>query len=92
MDVQRTLLHRVRRHVLRRGGDGEALLQERQEDGNRDAGKKSKGRAVYYKPACATVVWPTSASDPDAFTGEIYLYFAPSTGNNFPGMAGKIDL
>ena len=49
-----------------------------------DTGKKSRGKVVYYKPTCSTVVKPTSDPDPDSFTGLIQLYFAPSTGNNFP--------
>ncbi|MBR4654658.1 MAG: InlB B-repeat-containing protein [Kiritimatiellae bacterium] len=57
-----------------------------------DTGKKKKGKAVYYKPTCSTVVIPTSAADADPFTGEAVLYFAPSSANNFPGYSGCVDL
>ena len=57
-----------------------------------DTGKKSKGKVVYYKPTCSTVVKPTSDADPNSFTGDIQLYFAPSTGNNFPGWAEVITV
>ena len=50
-----------------------------------DTGKKKKGKAVIYKPTCSTVVIPTSAADANPFTGEVPLYFAPSSVNNFPG-------
>ncbi len=52
-----------------------------------DTGKKKKGKAVYYKPTCSTVVIPTSAADADPFTGEAILYFAPSSANSFPGLS-----
>ncbi len=50
-----------------------------------DTGKKSKGKAVYYKPTCSTVVQPDAPADPvDSFTGNVVLFFAASAGNNFP--------
>ena len=53
--------------------------------------KKTKKKVpVYYKPTCATVVIPTSAVDDDPFTGEAFLFFAPSAGNNFPGLGGCV--
>ena len=54
-----------------------------------DTGKRDKKtkKTVYYKPTCSTVVIPTSSPDADTFTGCIYLYFAPSSANNFPGCA-----
>ena len=57
-----------------------------------DTGKKSKGKVVYYKPTCSTVVKPMSDADPNAFTGHIQLYFAPSAGNNFPGWSEVITV
>ena len=51
-----------------------------------DTGKKTKtGKPVYYKPSCSTVVLPDEAPDLKAFTGSVYMYFAPSADNNFPG-------
>ncbi len=50
--------------------------------------KTKKTVKVYYKPSCQTVVIPTSAADADPFTGEAFLFFAPSPANNFPGYAG----
>ncbi len=49
--------------------------------------KTKKQVKVIYKPTCSTVVIPTSAADADPFTGEAFLFFAPSAGNNFPGFA-----
>ena len=49
-----------------------------------DTGKKSKGKPVYYKPTCTTVVWPTSSPDDDALEADAILYFAPSAANNLP--------
>ena len=57
-----------------------------------DTGKRKKGGKVYYKPTCSTVVIPTSAPDAETFTGEVYLYFAPSAANNFGGYAGSIPV
>ena len=57
-----------------------------------DTGKKSKGKVVYYKPTCTTVVKPMSDADPNTFTGQIQLYFAPSAGNNFPGWTEVITV
>lgn len=53
-----------------------------------DTGKTSKGKAVIYKPTCSTVVIPLSAADAEEFEGEVFLFFAPSPANNFPGFAG----
>ena len=57
-----------------------------------DTGKKSKGKTVYYKPTCSTVVIPHTSPDYynqyKQFHGEVDLYFAPSAGNNFPGWGG----
>ena len=58
-----------------------------------NTGKKKKGKVVYYKPTCSTVVDPypdTDPNDPAAFNGLILLYFAPSAGNNFPGCSSNI--
>ena len=55
-----------------------------------DTGKRKKDWKVYHKPTCSTVVIPTSAPDAETFTGEVYLYFAPSAANNFGGYAGSI--
>ena len=52
--------------------------------------KTKKTVKVIYKPTCATVVIPTSAATADPFTGEAFLYFAPSPGNNFPGFVGVV--
>ena len=57
-----------------------------------DTGKTSKGKPVYYKPTCSTVVNQMSAPDPATFSGVVYMYFAPSAGNNFPGWAGSADV
>ena len=54
--------------------------------------KTKKTVKVYYKPTCATVVIPTSAPDADPFTGEAFLYFAPSSANNFPGLVGNVEV
>ena len=59
-----------------------------------DTGKKKKDPKtkkkvpVYYKPTCSTVVIPTSLPDATHFAGDVYLFFAPSAGNNFPGFGG----
>ena len=54
-----------------------------------DTGKtSSKGKAVIYKPTCSTVVIPLSAADNEEFEGEVFLFFAPSSANGFPGFAG----
>jgi hypothetical protein len=50
-----------------------------------DTGNKKKGKAVIYRPVCSSAVIPRSAANATAFTGEVFLYFAPSPGNNFPG-------
>ena len=56
-----------------------------------DTGKTTKDKKtkktvkVYYKPTCSTAVIPTSVADADLFSGVVFLYFAPSTANNFPG-------
>ena len=50
-----------------------------------DTGTFKKGKAVIYKPTCSTAVIPTSAADAVPFTGETFLYFAPSPANSFPG-------
>ena len=59
-----------------------------------DTGKKDKKtkKTVYYKPMCSTVVIPTSAADAEAFTGDIFLYFAPSAANGFDGYAGCAEV
>ena len=57
-----------------------------------DTGTKSKGKAVIYKPTCATVVIPLSAADAEEFEGEVFLFFAPSPANGFPGFAGAAPL
>ena len=50
--------------------------------------KTKKTVKVIYKPTCETVVIPISEATADPFTGEAFLYFAPSPGNNFPGFVG----
>lgn len=58
-----------------------------------DTGKtSSKGKAVIYKPTCATVVIPQTPAGAEVFEGVSYLYFAPSSTNNFPGFAGAAPL
>ena len=52
--------------------------------------KTKKTVKVIYKATCSTVVIPTSTADADPFTGEIFLYFAPSTGNGFDGLVGWV--
>ena len=52
--------------------------------------KTKKTVKVIYKPTCVTVVIPTSEATADPFTGEAFLYFAPSPGNNFPGFVGVV--
>ena len=51
-----------------------------------DTGKKSKGKAVIYKTTCATVVVPQTPAAAAEFGGVAYLYFVPSSANNFPGL------
>ena len=53
-----------------------------------DTGKTSKGKPVIYMTTCSTVVIPLSAADAEEFEGEVFLFFAPSTANGFPGFAG----
>ena len=55
----------------------------------KDAKTKEKVK-VYYKPTCSTVVIPTSAPDAATFTGEAFLYFAPSPADNFGGFVGTL--
>jgi len=55
-----------------------------------DTGKLSKGKVVYYKPTCSTVVVPTSAADAESFTGLVPL-FMPSAANGFPGFCENLD-
>ena len=58
-----------------------------------DTGRKDKKKTtVYYKPTCSTAVIPTSTADAVPFTGETFLYFAPSKGNNFPGYVGCLPI
>ncbi len=54
--------------------------------------KTKKTVKVIYKATCNTVVIPTSPADADPFTGEVYLYFAPSPANGFPGYVGVLPL
>ena len=54
--------------------------------------KTKKKTKVYYKPTCQAVVIPATAPDPEEFEGEVYLFFAPSAGNNFPGYVATIPL
>jgi hypothetical protein len=51
--------------------------------------KTKKTVPVYYKPTCSTAVIPTSSADAEPFTGNMYLYFAPSK-DTFGGWSGKI--
>ena len=57
-----------------------------------DTGKKKKGKKVYYKPSCSTVVRQASAADPNSFVGEVYFYFGASADNNFPEFSGHLTL
>ncbi len=41
-------------------------------------------------PEGATVVIPTSSADADPFLSGVYLFFAPSAANNFPGFGGWV--
>ena len=45
---------------------------------------------MIYKATCSTVVIPLTTPDAKAaeFNGVVYLYFAPSTKNNFTGFVG----
>ena len=52
--------------------------------------KTKKMVKVYYKPTCSTVVIPTSAADVKPFEGHAFLYFAPSSTNNFPRFVGVV--
>lgn len=54
--------------------------------------KTKKTVKVIYTATCNTVVTPTSPADADPFTGEVYLYFAPSPANGFPGYVGVLPL
>ncbi len=53
-----------------------------------DTGKKKKGKVVYYKASCSTVVMQRTEPDtePEKFTGIVSIYLAPSAKNNFPGL------
>ena len=57
-----------------------------------DTGKRSKGKAVVYKPTCSTVVIPQFEATAEKFKGIVYLYFAPSTKNNFTGFVTAAPL
>jgi hypothetical protein len=59
-----------------------------------DTGKKKKGKPVYYKPSCSTVVLPNSQPDvaPADFTGKVYLYLAPSAANSFPEIGSCLNI
>jgi len=54
--------------------------------------KTKKKTKVYYKPTCQAVVIPATAPDSEEFEGEVYLFFAPSAANNFPGYVATIPL
>ncbi len=56
-----------------------------------DTGKKKKGKTVYYKPTCSTVVIPTTAPDADPFEGVAFVYFAPSLANGFAGFVSCVQ-
>ena len=53
-----------------------------------DTGKKKKGKIVYYKASCSTVVMQYAEPDtePAKFMGVVSIYLAPSAANNFPGL------
>ena len=53
-----------------------------------DTGKKKKGKIVYYKASCSTVVMQYAEPDtePTKFMGVVSIYLAPSAKNNFPGL------
>ena len=52
--------------------------------------KTKKTVKVIYKATCQSVVVPLVAADAEPFTGEVLLYFAPSAGNGFEGLAGSV--
>ena len=54
--------------------------------------KTKKMEAVIYKPTCSTALIPTSAADAEPFTGAAFIYFAPSSANNFDGYAGYVGI
>ena len=54
--------------------------------------KTKKTVKVIYKATCSTAVIPTAPADANPFTGEAFLYFAPSPGNGFGGLAGWVPL
>ncbi|MBO7685921.1 MAG: SUMF1/EgtB/PvdO family nonheme iron enzyme [Kiritimatiellae bacterium] len=54
--------------------------------------KTKKTEKVIYKATCSTAVIPTAPADANPFTGEAFLYFAPSPGNGFGGLAGWVPL
>jgi hypothetical protein len=54
--------------------------------------KTGKTVKVIYKTTCSTAVIPTAPADADPFTGEAFLYFAPSPENGFGGLAGWVPL
>ncbi len=49
--------------------------------------KTKKTVKVIYKPTCSSVVIPNTPAEAEAFSGNAYLYFAPSPANGFPGLA-----
>ena len=57
-----------------------------------DTGKTKKGKKVYWKPTCTTVVIPVSAADAEVFEGYVPLHLAPSPANGFGGCSGCVWL
>ena len=54
--------------------------------------KTKKTVKVIYKPTCSSLVIPDTLPTAETFRGGVYLYFAPSAGNGFPGFAALVVL
>ena len=57
-----------------------------------DTGKTKKGKKVYWKPTCTTVVIPVSTVGAETFEGYVPLFFAPSPASGFGGCSSNVWL
>ena len=54
--------------------------------------KTKKMVKVVYKATCSSLVIPDTPPTAEAFRGGVYLYFAPSAANGFPGFTALVML
>ena len=54
--------------------------------------KTKKMVKVVYKATCSSLVIPDTPPTAEAFRGGVYLYFAPSAANGFPGFMALVML